>query len=90
MWVSSSETNTPLPSLLFFHDFKFVIINDAPNIIDRGIVFVVSRPTQSLTICGITSPIQLIVPANATELAVIPLAYLVNVSIAILMPSLNA
>ena len=47
-----------------------IIINDAPNVIDRGIVFVVSRPTQSLTICGITSPIQLIVPANATELAV--------------------
>ena len=47
-----------------------IIINDAPNVIDRGIVFVVSRPTQSLTICGITRPIQLIVPAKATELAV--------------------
>ena len=47
-----------------------IIINDAPNVIESGIVFVVSRPTQSLTICGITRPIQLIVPANATELAV--------------------
>ena len=45
-----------------------IIINDAPNVIDRGIVFVVSRPTQSLTICGITSPIQLIVPEKQPSL----------------------
>ena len=47
-----------------------MIMNDAPKVMDKGSVLVVSRPAQSRTMCGITSPIQLIVPAKATELAV--------------------
>ena len=42
------------------------IINIPPKVIHRGIGHLVSLPTISLTKCGTTSPIQLIVPENAT------------------------
>lgn len=47
-----------------------IIINVAPKIIQSGIVFFVFLPTVKRTICGTTNPTQLIVPENATELAV--------------------
>lgn len=46
------------------------IINIEPKSIDIGSVTLESLPTISLTIWGITNPIQLIVPAKETELAV--------------------
>lgn len=45
-------------------------IKDAPKTIVSGMVRCVFLPTNSLTICGTTKPIQLIVPEKATELAV--------------------
>ena len=46
------------------------IIKTPPKVMQRGIDLLVSLPTISLTICGITKPIQLTTPLNATEVAV--------------------
>ncbi len=45
-------------------------IKTPPNVIQSGIDLLVSLPEISLTTCGITKPIQLIVPLKATAIAV--------------------
>ena len=47
-----------------------IIINIPPKVIQRGIDLLVSLPTINLTICGITSPIQLTTPLKSTQEAV--------------------
>ena len=46
------------------------IIKVPPKVIHRGIVLFASLPASNLTICGITNPIQDMVPQKHTEIAV--------------------
>ena len=45
-------------------------MNVAPKVIHKGIVLFASLPAKSLTMCGITKPIQDIVPQKQTDIAV--------------------
>ena len=46
------------------------IMNVPPKVMHKGIVRLASRPANNLTMCGITKPIQEIVPQKQTEIAV--------------------
>ena len=46
------------------------IMNDPPNKTHNGIVRLVFLPTNNLTMCGTTKPIQDIVPQKQTDIAV--------------------
>ena len=45
-------------------------INVPPNVTQSGIVLLASLPANNLTMCGMTKPIQEIVPQKQTEIAV--------------------
>ena len=46
------------------------IMKDAPKVIHNGIVRLASLPTSNLTTCGMTNPIQDMVPQKHTDIAV--------------------
>lgn len=78
--------------VIVLHSISITIKNNAPNNNEVGNCLRLSLPTKSLDKCGITSPIQPIVPVTQTVDAVRQLAHAIKTALSLVtfIPSVFA